>query len=54
MKVYVVMSNDYPDCVFKQEDKAETYVDERNKATENQLGHSARRIYWRVYGFQLK
>lgn len=50
MKVYVVMGNDFPDSVFKEEKDAETYCDEKRKA--NKPGQ--RVIYWRVYDFEVK
>ncbi len=53
MKVYVVMSNDFPDSVFKNEADAEAYCDSKNKAPDNQREYGGRRIYWRVYGFAL-
>lgn len=55
MKVYVVMGNDYPDCVFSDEGAADRYV--KAKTVENkrsmETGYS-RRVYWRVYLFDLK
>lgn len=54
MKVFVIMSNDFPDAVFAEERLAEQYCKEANEAPENQRpGSTARRIYYRVFGFDL-
>jgi hypothetical protein len=49
MKVYVVMGNDFPDCVFSTEKSAEEYC--VKKKLENKLD---RLIYWRYYEFEVK
>jgi hypothetical protein len=48
MKVYVVMGNDYPDCVFSTEKKAEAYCDKRRA---EKSGVHQPRVYWRAYEF---
>lgn len=52
MKVYVVMSNDFPDCVFGEEEMAKTYckskMDEQRK---DKSGYESPRIYYRYYEF---
>jgi hypothetical protein len=50
MVVYVVMGNDYPDAVFKEQSAAEAYCLAKN--SENRKGQ--RRIYWRFYSFELQ
>lgn len=50
MKVYVVMGNDFPDCVFSTEAAAEAYCE--SKKAERREGY--RRIYWRVYEFEVR
>jgi hypothetical protein len=55
MKVYVVMSNDYPDAVFANEREADTYVREKMSDPKNRLSHSMHtRIYYRSYEFELR
>lgn len=49
MKVYVVMSNDFPDSVYKTKTAAESYVAARTAEPPN-----VPRIYWRVYDFELR
>jgi hypothetical protein len=51
MKVYVVMGNDYPDAVFKDERKADEYVEMKKKYYSD---HSRRPIHWRHYEFELR
>ncbi|WP_315792302.1 MULTISPECIES: hypothetical protein [unclassified Bradyrhizobium] len=47
MKVYVVMSNDYPNCVFGNQAAADAYVAKR-KLEDNPTGSGIyRRVYWR-------
>lgn len=45
MKVWVIMSNDYPDSVFATERLAEEYVKSQKAKREDM------RIYWRAYEF---
>jgi len=45
--VFVVMSNDYPDVVFKNKDDAETYC--KNKNEEDKKQQRGQRIYYRWY-----
>ncbi len=52
-KVYVVMSNDYPNCVFSDEVAAGLYVAKR-KLEDNPSGSGVyRRVYWRFYEYDL-
>ena len=51
-KVFVVMSNDFPDCVISTEEGAEDYVATRI-AVERALKPRGPRIYWRWYEFTL-
>lgn len=50
MKVFVVMGNDFPDAVFAKEADAEAYCESKRDGNATH-GH---RIYWRVYGFDLR
>jgi hypothetical protein len=56
MKVFVIMSNDFPDCVFAEEAKAEAYckdkMDEQRAALTNSW--ETPRIYYRVYPFEVQ
>lgn len=46
--VYVVMGNDFPECVYDDEKKAEKFIaGEKKKDT-------SRRIHWRVYAFDVR
>ena len=55
-EVHVVMSNDFPDCVFTGEDgkeKAEIYCKERMDFQKSCLKeYESPRIYYRVYSFE--
>ena len=51
LKVYVVMGNDYPKCVFTTEAVADKFC--ADKKAEQKANHGPR-IYWRVYGFPLQ
>lgn len=57
MKVFVVMSNDYPDIVFEDKDDAERYCREKVEAqqteTRGQRVGYGRLIYYKVYDFEL-
>jgi hypothetical protein len=57
-KVWVIMGNDFPECAFDSEAKADAYVaekkeEERLKAEKKERGYGMR-IYWRHYEFELK
>ncbi len=59
MKVFVIMSNDFPAGVLDDEKKAEAFVKAKN-AAEDDIKFRDRinkglpgRIYWRSYGFEL-
>ncbi len=54
-RVFVVMSNDYPDAVFDDKLSAETYCEEENAADKLEVaGPNPRgRIFYRVYTFEL-
>ena len=49
MKVYVVMSNDFPAAVFSTKRAAEDYC-----AAQRAKELQERPIYWRVYTFDLQ
>ncbi len=49
-KVYVVMGNDYPNAVFRDENKAKKYC--AAKKAKNMPGE--RIIYWRHYEFEVQ
>ena len=51
MKLYVIMTNDYPAAVFDDEAAAERYCDAKMK--EQQARASRTGISWRCYGFEL-
>lgn len=58
MKVYVVMSNDFPDRVFVSEKSADTFCKEKMDAQKNPLEpymepYKSPRIYWRAYEFEV-
>lgn len=55
MRVWVVMSNDFPDCVFASEELAEQYCQKKMKEPKNKFDYptSARRIYYRHYEFEV-
>lgn len=50
-KVFVVMTNDYPDCVFSEEWKAKIYC-EMQQAWQK-MHTNVGRIYYRYYEFKL-
>lgn len=54
MKVYVVMGNDFPECVFEKETNAVEYCADRKREDaqkrQRQLGLV---IHWRVHEFEL-
>lgn len=57
-KVYVIMSNDYPDRVFANQEDAERYVERREEEEKKLLAipisrRPRGRIHWRVYPFPL-
>lgn len=45
--VYVVMGNDFPECVYDSEVEAEKFI-KSQKTTIN------RHIYWRIYAFDVR
>lgn len=49
--VYVVMGNDFPECVFAHKAHADAFVARRDD--EGKVGKGHRRIYWRVYTFPI-
>ena len=54
-KVYVVMSNDYPDCVFADESAADRYIEAKNTEQKKDLKpYMMPRIYYRAYEFEVK
>jgi hypothetical protein len=52
MKVWVIMSNDYPESVFSNEEKAGAYVKEKNDKDKEK--HPYRLIFWRSYEFDVR
>ena len=54
MKVWVIMGNDHPDCVFASEAAAERYVDEHKNDRDNKHKYGGYWIYWRAYEFDVK
>ena len=52
MTVYVVMSNDFPDCVFARKDDADSYAETKN--SQDKLEYPYRRVYYKVYPFEVK
>lgn len=56
--VYVVMGNDYPECVYDDEAKAEKFIEEEKKKLEKKMGKKVgsfnQRIYWRIYAFDVR
>lgn len=55
MYVYVVMSNDFPDCVFADAEAASKYCDEKTEAQRSGVsGTWSPRIYYRVYKFEVR
>jgi len=53
MKVYVVMSNDFPDSVFMNRRKADAYVKKWKKIKALKF-RDFQRIYWQVYEFEVQ
>lgn len=54
MRVFVVMSNDFPAGVMDDEAKAEAFCKAKMLEQKRCLKmHMAPRIYWRVYPFEL-
>jgi hypothetical protein len=54
MKVWVIMGNDYPDCVFATEEAAEKYLRSKMDDPANKLKYGGARIYWRHYEFEVR
>ncbi len=55
MVVYVIMGNDFPECVFATQKEADAFVEAKMKAPENRREHSnLPRIYWRSYEFRVR
>lgn len=55
MQVYVVMSNDYPDCVFESGVAAHDFVEQANKNDEIMAKQRSRaRIYYKVHEFTVE
>lgn len=52
--VYVIMGNDYPDCVLADKDAADEYVAYKKDMEKiNQRKGRKTPIYWRHYEFKL-
>lgn len=54
MKVFVVMSNDFPDSVFADKENAEAFVACMKVVEKKRVPRSGPRIYWRYYEFELE
>lgn len=55
MKVYVVMSNDYPDRVFANENTAEDYCKRKMEEQKKELKPwETPRIYYHTYAFDVQ
>lgn len=54
MKVYVIMANDFPHCVFAEEPQATAYVARKRTEENDKAAFRFRpRIYWMVHAFEL-
>jgi hypothetical protein len=53
MKVYVIMSNDFPDAVFDNTAATEKYIEEK-KSVQMNAKKTGPFIYWRSYEFELR
>ena len=51
--VWVVMKNDYPDCVFDTEDDAETYCRTKDQDQKDTAGPTSLWAYYRSYELKL-
>ena len=58
IEVFVVMGNDYPDCVFLDQEKASAYIKQKQaedieeaKRQGKWVGPGFYRVYWRYYQF---
>lgn len=51
MKVYVVIRNDYPECVFSTEEAADRFVDEQEVILRSNPGTPW--VHWRHYEFEV-
>lgn len=54
MKIFVVMSNDFPDCVFAGEPAAELYCSAKNQEQRDKDKTRIPRIYYRWYEFEVR
>lgn len=54
MKVYVVMSNDFPDSAFSKEEDAEAYCATQRAQRQDPRVSMTPLIYWKVYEFELR
>lgn len=52
MKVWVVMSNDYPHSVFASQAAAEQFVESKNR--EDKAKYPYREVFWRHYEFDVR
>lgn len=53
MKVFVLMGNDFPEKVFADEVEANSFCESLMDEPANKLEGFARRVYWRIYPFDL-
>lgn len=48
-RAFVVMANDFPDCVFAQKQPAQDYVTYRREEENAKRGQGFRYIHWGYY-----
>lgn len=51
MRVYVIMTNDFPEAVYSDKATAEAICKKQNSIKPEP---GFRKVYWRVYEFELK
>lgn len=54
MKVWVIMGNDFPDCVFAAEEAAAAYIKAKEADEAKQREKGFGRIYWRSYAYEVR
>lgn len=58
-RVWVIMGNDFPECAFDSEAKADAFIEakkeeQRLEAEKNKQSGYGRRIYWRHYEYEVQ
>lgn len=53
MKVYVIMGNDFPEAVFKNEKDAEEFCEGKREEDKARRGYGPG-VYWRSYAFDFR